>query len=304
MSFTTYSRIAIVDIGHYTGTAVLKGLSCRDFINARVFISEKRLLDDIEEFSPEFLIVIGAKTGGIKFNIDFCGDIIYSSLRLQADVIHLAQKIGVRKLILIGTSCMYPKHSLQPIKEEYLMAGQVEETSEAHALAKRAGYGMCRAYKKQFGLNATVVVPATIYGPGLHFDAENSHVISAFIKKFYDAKIASDEEVTIWGTGKARREFIYIEDLINALIYILKSEGNLDLINVGVGYDYSIQELAEIVAREVQFTGVIKNDLTAPEGVFQKLLDNTKILSTGWRSIIPFHVGVRLTYEWFREHFS
>jgi len=301
------SRILIVDGSFSTGDAIRSRLKDAGFSNVFVwygfeYSSLKR--DIINDFpNPDYIIFVGARSGGIRFNMEKPADLISDNIFLNLEVMRLSLWSSVKKLIFFGASCMYPKNSPQPIREEYLFNGPLEETSRAYAMAKIFGYEMCRAYAKQYGVKSTVVVPATIYGPRLSFDADNSHVMSALIEKFYEARKNNNKEVEVWGSGRARREFIYIDDLVHALIFLLFNDSP-QLINVGTGYDISINGLACEIKNNAGFGGQIKFNESRPEGVSRKLLDSSKINGLGWNSVTSLSIGVYLAYKWFKENYD
>lgn len=251
---------------------------------------------------PEYVFITYPKSsGGILANIKHPADFIYDNLQIQNNIIHYSYKFGVKKLLFLGSSCVYPKTCPQPIKEEYLLSGPLEETSEPYAIAKIVGVKMCQFYNQQYGTSYISVIPATIYGPGDNFNLEQSHVIPALIKKFHDAKKEKKDRVVVWGTGKPRREFIYIDDMVRACIFLINKYNDNEIINVGCGEDLSIKELAVLIRDIVGFKGEIIFDRFKPDGVFKKLLDNNKIKRLGWKPKISLIKGIEKTYRWYKS---
>jgi GDP-L-fucose synthase len=240
-----------------------------------------------------------AKVGGILANDTYPAEFIHDNLVIQTNVIHAAWKSGVRKLLFLGSSCIYPKLAPQPMPEDSLLTGPLEPTNEWYAIAKIAGIKMCQAYRKQYGFDAISVMPTNLYGPGDNFDLANSHVLPALIRKFHEAKLAGDPEVTVWGTGSPRREFLHVDDLADACVFLVQNYSSDEIINVGWGRDISIAELAETVRDIVGFEGEIVYDRTKPDGTPRKLLDTSRLTALGWRPAISLDDGIAATYEWF-----
>jgi len=255
-----------------------------------------------EEQRPEYVILAAAKVGGILANNSFPAEFIYSNIMVQTNVIHSAYRTGVKKLLFLGSSCIYPKHCPQPMKEEYLLTGPLEPTNEPYALAKIAGIRTCQSYNRQYGTNYISVMPTNLYGPNDNFDLETSHVIPALIRKFHEAKIQSDSSVTIWGTGSPRREFLHVDDLADACIFLMNHYDESDMINIGCGEDISIAELALLIKDIVGYTGNIEYNIDKPDGTPQKLLDVSKLKSLGWQPKLSLREGMKKTYEWYCEN--
>ena len=241
-----------------------------------------------------------AKVGGIVANNTYKADFIYENLMIQNNVIHQAYLNGVKKLMFLGSSCIYPKLAPQPLKEEYLLTGLLEPTNESYAIAKIAGIKMCDAYRDQFGCNFVSVMPTNLYGPNDNYDLNNSHVLPALIRKFHEAKESGKKEVVVWGTGKPRREFLHSDDLADACFFLMQHYNDPGLINIGTGTDLSIRELAELVRGIVGFSGDILYDTSRPDGTPQKLMDVSKLSKMGWKARIPLKEGIASIY---REHF-
>ncbi len=250
-----------------------------------------------EKEKPEYVFLAAAKVGGINANNTFPADFIYDNVCIQNNVIHQSYKAGVKKLLFLGSSCIYPKNSKQPIKEEYLLSGYLETTNEAYAIAKIVGIKMCQSYHKQYGCNFISAMPTNLYGPGDNYDLKNSHVLPALLRKFYEAKINNYPTVTIWGTGNPRREFLHVDDLASACYFLMENYNDPAIINIGTGKDISIAEMAVMIKNICGYQGMLAFDTSMPDGTFQKLLDVSKIHSLGWHEKIGFEEGVRSTYD-------
>ena len=227
---------------------------------------------------------------------------IRDNLMMQDNVIDAAHKAGVAKFVFLGSSCIYPKMAPQPIKEDYLLTGPLEPTNEWYAVAKIAGLKMCQAYRREYGFNAISLMPTNLYGPGDNFDRENSHVLPALIRRFHEAKLRGDPEVTVWGTGTPRREFLHVEDMADAVLYLMEGYDAEPIVNVGWGKDVSIRELAELVMSAVGYQGHLRFDTTKPDGTPRKLLDTQRLSELGWQPKIALKEGIAQTYRWFSEH--
>jgi GDP-L-fucose synthase len=253
---------------------------------------------------PEAVILAAARVGGIHANNSRPALFIRDNLLIQDNVIDAAHRSGVKKFVFLGSSCIYPKLSPQPIKEEYLLTGPLEPTNEWYAVAKIAGLKMCQAYRREFGFNAISLMPTNLYGPGDNFDLQNSHVLPALIRRFHEAKVRGDESVTIWGTGTPRREFLHVDDLADAVLYLLHSYDAEPIVNVGWGQDVTIRELAGLVMSAIGYNGGLIFDSTKPDGTARKLLDVSRLTDLGWQPRIPLKVSIERTYAWFKEHSS
>jgi GDP-L-fucose synthase len=261
------------------------------------------VLDFFAIEKPEYVFLAAGKVGGILSNKTYPADYFHINISIQDNVFEAAQKYGVNHLIFYGSSCIYPKRSPQPMKEEYFLAGTVEETSVGYAAAKIAGIIACKVYNQQHQTNRFIaLIPNSMYGPNDNFDIENCHVLSALIRRFHEAKINNAESVTLWGSGKPRREFIYSEDVTEASLFAMQNADKLENhhYNISTGVDYSIEELAEIIAKITNYAGKILWDKSKPDGAAQKLLDNSKFLSLGWKPSIRLEEGLRKTYEWYK----
>jgi GDP-L-fucose synthase len=251
---------------------------------------------------PQYVFLAAARVGGIVANDTFRGEFLYDNLMIQNNVIHAAYQHQVEKLMFLGSSCIYPKLAPQPLKEDYLLTGPLEPTNEPYAVAKIAGIKLCDAYRDQYGCNFISVMPTNLYGPNDNYDLQNSHVLPALIRKMHEARQSHAPEVVIWGTGKPRREFLHVDDLADACFYLMQQYNEPGLVNIGVGEDVSILELAEIVQQVVGFTGRIVTDVSKPDGTPRKLLDVSKLASLGWTAQIKLTEGIALTYQDFLKN--
>ena len=250
---------------------------------------------------PEYIFLAAAKVGGIYANTTCPAEFIYDNLLIEANVIHAAYKYNAQKLLFLGSSCIYPKFAPQPIKEEYLLTGELEPTNDAYAIAKIAGIKMCQAYRTQYGCNFIAVMPTNLYGVNDNFDLATSHVLPALISKFHAAVQNNLDSVTVWGSGNPRREFLYVDDLADACIFLMQQYSDSHIVNIGTGKDISITELAKLIAGITGFTGQIVYDQTKPDGTPVKLLDISKLANMGWVARTSLREGITKTYEWFRH---
>jgi GDP-L-fucose synthase len=303
------SRVFVAGHRGLVGSAIvrrLEGLGCRDLIvrsRAELDLSDQTAVEHFfREHRPEFVFLAAAKVGGILANATRPAEFLHDNLAIQTNVIHAAWAQGARKLLFLGSSCIYPKLAPQPIKEEYLLTGPLEATNEAYAIAKIAGLKLAAAYHTQYGFSAISLMPTNLYGPGDNFDLETSHVLPAMIRRFHEAKISGALAVTLWGTGTPRREFLHVDDLSDAARFLMENYDSPDLLNVGVGEDLTIAELAALVARIVGYSGRIVFDASRPDGTPRKLLDVSRIHALGWRARIPLEQGIASTYEWYVAH--
>ncbi|HEY5371664.1 MAG TPA: GDP-L-fucose synthase [Hanamia sp.] len=257
---------------------------------------QRSVKEFFEKEKPEYVFLSAAKVGGINANNIYPADFIYDNLCIQNNVIHQSYKNSVKKLLFLGSSCIYPKNADQPIKEEYLLSGYLEPTNDAYAIAKIAGLKMCQSYHKQYGCNFISAMPTNLYGPGDNYDLKNSHVLPALLRKFFEAKMNGEPTVTIWGTGNPRREFLHVDDLASACFFLMEKYDAPDIINVGVGKDISIAEMAAMIKKISGYEGKMVFDTSMPDGTFQKLLDISKIASLGWQPSIGFEEGLQRTY--------
>jgi len=268
----------------------LQALDLRDQAAVAMFFDQER---------PEYVFLAAARVGGIRANSTFPAEFIYDNLMIETNLVHQAFRHDAKKLLFLGSSCIYPKLCPQPMKEDYLLDGKLEPTNEPYAVAKIAGIKLCQSYNRQYGTCFISVMPTNLYGPGDNFDLLDSHVLPAMIRKFHQAKVTSAPEVLIWGTGAPRREFLYVDDLADACLFLMEQYQDGEIINIGVGQDLQILELARMVGEVIGYQGRIVLDPAYPDGTPQKLLDVSKITAMGWQAQTPLQEGLRKTYDWF-----
>ena len=303
------ARIYVAGHAGLVGSAVARRLRAGGFTNvltaprAELDLRDQTAVDRwFSANRPEFVFLVAGTVGGILANSTRPAEFIYDNMMIHATVVHAAYREGVRKLLYLGSSCIYPRECPQPMREEYLMSGPLEPTNEPYAVAKIAGIKLCQAYRRQYGCDFISAMPTNLYGPGDNFDLSSSHVLPALIRKFHDAKAEGREDVVIWGTGSPRREFLHVDDLADACLYLMERyDGDIHL-NVGTGEDLSIRELAEMVAAVVYPEGRLVFDASKPDGTPRKLLDVSRLHALGWRHRIELRAGIEATYSWFREH--
>ena len=300
------SRIYVAGHRGLAGSAIYRALKKAGYQNIITRThSELELLEASEvraffsETKPEFVFLAAAKVGGIHANSSYPADFIRENIVVQTNVIHEAWKHDVNKLVFLGSSCIYPKLCPQPMKEEYLLTGELEQTNDAYALAKIAGIKTCQSYNHQYGTNFISVMPTNLYGPNDNFHPEDSHVLPALIRKFYEAKIASEDDVKIWGSGNPRREFIHSDDLADAILFLMDNYDDPEIINGGCGIDQTIRELAETIKKVSGFTGSLVFDSSRPDGTPQKVLDTSRINALGWEPKVPLKEGLKKVYQWY-----
>jgi GDP-L-fucose synthase len=303
------SRIYVAGHRGLVGAAVVRALRQHGFGNLVVRTHQEldlTLQAAVREFfdreRPDAVVMAAARVGGIHANNTRPALFIRDNLLIQDNVIDAAHRSGVAKFLFLGSSCIYPKLAPQPIKEEYLLTGPLEPTNEWYAIAKIAGLKMCQAYRREFGFNAISLMPTNLYGPGDNFDLQNSHVLPALIRRFHEAKLRGDETMSIWGTGTPRREFLHVDDLADAVIYLLKNYNDEPIVNIGWGEDVTIRELAELVMAASGYRGRLVFDPSKPDGTPRKLLDTTRLTTLGWRPKISLKDGIESTYAWFRAN--
>lgn len=304
------SKIYVAGHNGMVGSAILRHLKKEGYKNIIVRKSSELNLKnqiDVNSFfqtiKPEYVFLAAARVGGIGANIKNPAVFLYDNLMINSNVINAAYESKVKKLLFLGSSCIYPRLSVQPMKEDYLLDGKLEPTNEGYALGKIVGIKLCQYYSKQYGCNFTSVMPPNLYGENDNFSPEHSHVIAALIRKFHEGKINQHKEVIIWGTGNARREFLYVDDAAEACLYLMKNYNNSDHINIGSGEDISIYELANIIKEVVGFKGEIVKDTSKPDGMPRKLMDNSRISSLGWRHKTSLEEGIRMAYEFFLDKY-
>ena len=302
------SRILVAGHSGMVGSAISRALQHAGYSN--LILAGKNALDlrnqlEVNEFfrreKPDIVFLAAARVGGIYANNTYRAEFIYDNLMIEANVINAAHFYGVKKLLFLGSSCIYPKMAPQPLREDALLTGELEPTNEPYAIAKIAGIKMCDAYRHQYGCNFISVMPTNLYGPNDNYHPENSHVLPALIRRFHEAKRDGLSEVTIWGTGTPRREFLHVDDLADACLFLMDTFNEPGFVNIGTGTDLSIQELAQLVARIIGFEGQITNDLSKPDGTPRKLLDVGKLSAMGWHARIGLEAGIRAVYEEVRD---
>ena len=303
------SKIYIAGHRGMVGSAIYRKLQEKGFYNFVLKTSkeldlrnQQAVSDFFQVQKPDYVFLAAAKVGGIIANSTYRADFLYENLAIQNNVIHSAYETDVKKLMFLGSSCIYPKLAPQPLKEEYLLSGLLEETNEPYAIAKIAGIKLCEAYRMQYGCDFISVMPTNLYGPNDNYDLENSHVLPAMIRKFHEAKESKNESVTLWGTGSPMREFLHADDLAEACAYLMENYSEPQFINVGTGIDITIKELAETVSKIIGFKGKLAWDTTKPDGTPRKLMDVSKLHAQGWKHTIDLKEGIALAYQDFLEH--
>ncbi|MEL7051722.1 MAG: GDP-L-fucose synthase [Cyanobacteria bacterium J06588_5] len=293
------------------GSAIVRRLKAEGYRN--LLLATRQQLDlcnqaAVEDFfaaqQPDYVFLAAAKVGGIQANNTYRAEFLYDNLMMEANVIHSAYRHDVTKLLFLGSSCIYPKLCPQPMKEEYLLTGALEPTNEPYALAKIAGLKLCENYRRQYGVNFISAMPTNLYGINDNFDLANSHVLPALMRKFYEAKMSNAKSVTVWGTGKPLREFLYVDDLAEALLYLMRHYDYGEFVNVGTGDEVSIKELALTIKDVVGFEGDMNFDISKPDGTPRKLLDVSRLNDAGWQSKVPLKLGIEKTYAWFLDNYG
>ena len=314
---TPQTKIYVAGHKGLVGSAIVRRLKAEGYSNLVLrtrdeldLLNQSAVHFFFERERPEIVVLAAAKVGGILANSIYPGEFIYENLMIQSNIIHSSQRTGVKRLLFLGSSCIYPKQAPQPLKEEYLLTGPLEPTNDAYAVAKIAGIKMCESYNRQFGTSYLAVMPTNLYGPGDSFDLKNSHVLPALIRKFHEAKESDASSVTVWGTGSPRREFLHVDDMADGCLLLLGLEDekykklvvSLEpcLINIGMGKDISIKELAGLVKEIVGFEGEIVFDTDKPDGTLQKLLDVSRMAELGWKAKMSLREGIEMTYEFYK----
>ncbi len=303
------ARIYIAGHQGLVGSAILRLLQQRGY--SKLLLRSRAELDltqsvAVKQFfqveQPEYVFLAAAKVGGIQANDTYPADFIRDNLQIQINIIDAAYQTGVKKLLFLGSSCIYPKLAPQPLKEDYLLTGSLEPTNEWYAIAKIAGIKMCQAYRRQYQFNAISLMPTNLYGPGDNFHLTHSHVLPALIRKFHEAKLRNELAVSIWGSGNPRREFLHVDDLADAALFLMQHYESEAIINIGIGKDIGIRELAELVKEVVGYPGAIQFDTSKPDGTLQKLLDVSRLQALGWQARISLREGIKSTYQWYLDH--
>jgi GDP-L-fucose synthase len=305
----TSEKIFVAGYRGLVGSALMRRLEREGFNNlpkrdrSQLDLGDERGVQSFfAKEKPAIVIFAAAKVGGIKANNDFPVEFLLDNLRIQNNIIHSAYETGVRKLLFLGSSCIYPKFAPQPIPETALLGGPLEPTNEAYAIAKIAGIKLCQAYAREYSANFISAMPTNLYGPNDNFDLETSHVLAALLRKAHEAKTRKARELAVWGSGTPRREFLHVDDLASACLFLLEKYDSSEIINVGCGEDIPIRELAELICDIVGFEGQLAWDETKPDGTPRKLLDVTRLQNLGWRPTIPLRDGIAQTYEWFLKN--
>ncbi len=298
------SKIYVAGHNGMVGSAIVRHLTNLGYQNiitrtrTQLDLLDQRAVDSFfREYSPEYVFLAAAKVGGIKANRDMKADFIYENLMIQSNIIRCSYSYDIKKLIFLGSSCIYPKFCDQPIKEEYLMTGELEPTNDAYAIAKIAGIKMCQSYNEQYGTNFISVMPTNLYGPNDNYDLNNSHVLPAMIRKFHEAKLEDRESVEIWGTGTPKREFLYVDDLADACVFLMQNYSGNEIVNIGTGQDVTIAELAVAISKVVGYKGNIYYNTEMPNGTPRKLLDVSKLEEIGWKYSTSLIEGIEKTYK-------
>ena len=302
------AKILVTGRAELIGAALLRCLNRNSF--SRLLTAEFNLTDQeqVGEFfnkeRPDYVFLTSAKVGGILANNTYPADFIYNNLMSEANVIHAAWKAGVKKLLFVGSSCIYPKNCPQPMREEYLLSGKLEPTSEPYAISKIAGVKMCQSYNRQFGTHFISAIPADAYGPDDDFDPETGHVQAALMSRIHRAKTRGEAEVVVWGTGAPKREMLYVDDLADACIFLMDNYDQSEIINVGSGEDISIKDLGYLLKESIRYEGKLTFDDSKPDGMPRKLLDTSKISRLGWKPRTTPEKGIKETYKWYKEHYD
>ncbi len=304
------SKIYVAGHRGLVGSAIVRELEKQGYTNIlKRTRKELDLMSQVatEEFfaeeKPEYVFCAAAKVGGIWANKNQKAEFIYENLEVQNNLIHNAYKFGVKKLLFLGSSCIYPRQAPQPIKEEYLLTGPLEETNDAYAIAKIAGITMCQSYNKQYGTNFISVMPTNLYGINDNFDLESAHVLPSLLRKFHEAKVNKQAKVEVWGTGSPMREFLYVDDLASAVVFLMNTYDGSEIVNIGTGEDCTIKELAEMIKEVVGYEGQIYWNTSKPDGTPRKLLDVSRLNKLGWKYKTDFKTGLKRTYEWYVKKF-
>lgn len=302
----TTSKIYIAGHRGLVGSAIARRLASNGFNNLVLKRSAELDLRNqaavaafFEKEQPEYVFLAAAKVGGILANNDYPADFIYDNLMIQSNIIHHSYRNGVKKLLFLGSSCIYPKFAPQPMKEEHLLDGKLEPTNEPYAIAKIAGIKTCQSFNRQYGTSFISVMPTNLYGPNDNFDLQSSHVLPALIRKFHEAKLAGKPSVEIWGTGSPKREFLHADDLADACVYLMQHYSDSEIVNIGVGEDIAIKDLALLIKDIVGFSGELTFDTSKPDGTPRKLLDVSKLNGLGWKAGISLRDGITQTYQWY-----
>ncbi|HSM83860.1 MAG TPA: GDP-L-fucose synthase [Nodosilinea sp.] len=307
----TQSKIFVAGSRGLVGSALVRTLQAQGYENLVLRSSQQldlRSQAAVDDFfaaeKPEYVFLAAAKVGGIQANNTYRAEFLYDNLMIEANIIHSAYRHGAEKLLFLGSSCIYPKLCPQPMKEDYLLSGLLEPTNEPYAIAKIAGLKLCENYCRQYGVNFISAMPTNLYGLNDNFDLANSHVLPALMRKFHEAKVSGDPTVTVWGTGTPLREFLYVDDLADALVFLMNTYSEVDFVNVGTGQEVSIKELALTIKAVVGYEGELVFDATKPDGTPRKLLDVSRLAAAGWQAKTDLKTGIEQTYAWFLQSYD
>jgi GDP-L-fucose synthase len=309
IAMDTQSKVFVAGHNGLVGSAIVRALRDRGYTN--LMLRSSRELDlrnqaAVDDFfateKPDYVFLAAAKVGGIHANNTYRAEFLYDNLMIEANIIHSAYRHGVDKLLFLGSSCIYPKLAPQPMKEEHLLTGFLEPTNEPYAIAKIAGLKLCENYCRQYGVNFISAMPTNLYGINDNFDLANSHVLPALVRKFHEAKVNGDPTVTVWGTGTPLREFLYVDDLADALIFLMQNYNEVDFVNVGTGQEVSIKDLALTIQAVVGYEGELVFDTSKPDGTPRKLMDVSRLEAAGWTAKTDLKTGIEKTYAWYLEH--
>ncbi|WP_035985021.1 GDP-L-fucose synthase [Leptolyngbya sp. KIOST-1] len=307
----THSKIYVAGSRGLVGSALVRTLRAQGYENLLLRSSQELDLRNqaaVDEFfateKPDYVFLAAARVGGIQANNTYRAEFLYDNLMIEANIIHSAYRHGAKKLLFLGSSCIYPKLCPQPMKEEYLLTGFLEQTNEPYAIAKIAGLKLCENYCRQYGVNFISAMPTNLYGLNDNFDLANSHVLPALMRKFHEAKVKGDPTVTVWGTGTPLREFLYVDDLADALVFLMNTYNEVDFVNVGTGQEVSIRELALTMKAVVGYEGELVFDTTKPDGTPRKLLDVSRLNAAGWQAKTDLKTGIEQTYAWFLQSYD
>jgi GDP-L-fucose synthase len=311
MTVNKSDKIYVAGHNGLVGSAIMRALMKADYTNllcrghSELDLTEQMAVNDFfAKERPDYVFLAAAKVGGILANNVYRGDFIYSNLAIQNNVIEAARRYGTQRLLFLGSSCIYPRDCRQPMREEYLLTGLLEQTNEPYAIAKIAGIKLCEAYNSQYGTDFAAVMPTNLYGENDNFSLETSHVLPALIRKVHNAKVIHSPSVTIWGTGTVKREFLHVDDMAEACLFMMNKKGYKDIVNIGCGKEISIHDVAELICEIVGFAGKIVYDSTKPDGTPRKLLDTTRINRLGWSPRIKLVDGLAKTYQWFLKEYQ
>jgi len=305
------SKIYVAGHLGLVGSAITKKLETLGYTNLILktkneldLMDQSAVADFFKKNKPEYVFLAAAKVGGISANNTYPAEFIYQNLQIQNNIINQSYLDDIKKLLFLGSSCIYPRECPQPIKEEYLLTGPLEPTNEPYAIAKIAGIKMCQNYNRQYGTNFIAVMPTNLYGPNDNFDLNSSHVLPAMIRKFHEGKINNSPMVTVWGTGSPKREFLLVDDLADACVFLMNNYNEKEIINIGTGVDIAIKELAELIKKIVDYKGEINWDKTKPDGTPRKLLDVSKLHNLNWHHKINLEEGIKITYDWYKNKYG